>query len=307
MQARDICPPPPPSSPRVEEEAIITFPSPFSSSRASFERCPRNLFAFCLPDPRGSEGHGVNTMSARDTPGRFEVVSGGRMGGGRARDCINIGRVTVYEFLYYTKIINLFGSIWKGGIRVARRGEGRGVGAVVGKLEGVGRVVVEERGSSRRGVCPKLGGGSRIEHASTHTLHSLGTRPLFMLDIIPLSKHTHFSRSLNVCTPAHTSSWGDEGGRGLLYRFSFSVYHEHDNTILRTSIPERSLRTRGKRDPRAETTGPVIDFNESRRRDDLIESRFKKKTQSSVKGGSSTVFTWIGGLLFFRRFFRGGW
>lgn len=43
-------------------------------------------------------------------------------------------------------------------------------------------------------------GGSRIEHASTHTLHSLGTRPLFMLDIIPLSKHTHFSRSLNVCS-----------------------------------------------------------------------------------------------------------
>lgn len=78
---------------------------------------------------------------------------------------------------------------------------GRGV---VGKLEGVGRV---RRSEGRReeggGVCPKLG-GSRIEHASTHTLHSLGTRPLFMLDIIPLSKHTHFSRVLLTCVAGHT-------------------------------------------------------------------------------------------------------
>lgn len=68
-----------------------------------------------------------------------------------------------------------------------------------GKLEGV-EEEVERRGSSRRGFVPSW--GSRIEHASTHTLHSLGTRPLFMLDIIPLSKHTHFC-SLNVCSQAH--------------------------------------------------------------------------------------------------------
>lgn len=83
--------------------------------------------------------------------------------------------------------------------------EGNGGGAVVEESwKGL-----EERGSSRRGVCPKLGeGGSRIEHASTHTLHSLGTRPLFMLDIIPLSKHTHFSRSLNVCSPGTHAGGG---------------------------------------------------------------------------------------------------
>lgn len=78
---------------------------------------------------------------------------------------------------------------WKGSCREVGRG-----------WEGA-----EERGSSRRGggVCPKLR-GSRIEHASTHTLHSLGTRPLFMLDIIPLSKHTHFSRVLLTCVAGHT-------------------------------------------------------------------------------------------------------
>lgn len=60
MEARDICPPP-----RVEEgrELSLLFLPPFSSSRA-FERC-RSSRQQCLPSR--SEGHGVNTMSTRDT------------------------------------------------------------------------------------------------------------------------------------------------------------------------------------------------------------------------------------------------
>lgn len=162
MQARDICPPPPPpSSPRVEEEAIITFPSPFSSSRASFERRPRNLFAFCLPDPRGSEGHGVNTMSARDTPGRFEVVSGGRMGGGRESERLHQHRegdrirvFVLYEdyqpVRFHLEGWHPRGAAWGGegswsGCREVGRGwEGGGGGARVvekGGLSQVGRGV----------------------------------------------------------------------------------------------------------------------------------------------------------------------
>lgn len=58
-----------------------------------------------------------------------------------------------YEFLYYTKIINLFGSIWQGWD--PRGVEGRKEGGAVVEESWKG---LEERGSSRRGVCPKLGG-----------------------------------------------------------------------------------------------------------------------------------------------------
>lgn len=44
--------------------------------------------------------------------------------------------------------------------------------------------------SSRVGAC---GAGTRIRHTSTYALHPLGTRPLFMLDIIPLSQNMHTS------------------------------------------------------------------------------------------------------------------
>ena len=83
-----------------------------------------------------------------------------------------------YEFLYYTEIINLLGtrSVCRWGSRWrsrCRRAKSKG-------------------GFSSWGVAMWWG------HISTHTVHPLGTGPLFMLDIIPLSKHTHFARSLNV-------------------------------------------------------------------------------------------------------------
>ena len=102
-------------------------------------------------------------------------------------------------------------------------------------MEGIEEEV--EREGRREGGLSQVG-GSRIEHASTHTLHSLGTRPLFMLDIIPLSKHTHFSCSLNVCSRAHVGERaGPHDTRGSYSRvYRFSVY---GTTIL---LPTRSRR-----------------------------------------------------------------
>jgi hypothetical protein len=57
----------------------------------------------------------------------------------------------------------------------------------------VARVGWIERVAERRGLV-----GGRIRHTSAYTLHPLGTRSLFMLDIIPLSKHACLSDSLNA-------------------------------------------------------------------------------------------------------------
>ena len=97
-----------------------------------------------------------------------------------------------------------------------------------GKLEGIEEEV--EREGRREGGLSQVG-GSRIEHASTHTLHPPGTRPLFMLDIIPLSKHTHFSRSLNVCSRAHVGERAGphdtRGSYSRVYRFSVSMVQQY--------------------------------------------------------------------------------
>lgn len=161
---------------------------------------------------------------------------------------------------------------WKGSCREVGRG-----------WEGA-----EERGSSRRGG----GGLSQVEGVANrackhaHAAFPWDEASLYARYNTALKTYTLLPCSLNVCSRAHTS-WGDEvgrereGGRGgasYSYIVSPSIYHEHDNTTIRYYAPPSpraecsSWKTRGKQAIR-----PVIDFNESRGRDRLIESSFKKK------------------------------
>lgn len=77
--------------------------------------------------------------------------------GGRERERERLRGQQGYEFLYYTKIINLFGSIWQGwdprGVEGSGGEERRGSGCR-GKLEGVGGARVVEKGG-----LSQVGGG----------------------------------------------------------------------------------------------------------------------------------------------------
>lgn len=77
--------------------------------------------------------------------------------GGRERKREGLRGQQGYEFLYYTKIINLFGSIWQGwdprGVEGSGGEERRGSGCR-GKLEGVGGARVVEKGG-----LSQVGGG----------------------------------------------------------------------------------------------------------------------------------------------------
>lgn len=73
----------------------------------------------------------------------------------------------------------------------------------------------KDRESEReKGVLvPSRGSNKAYEHV--HVAHPLGTRPLFMLDIIPLSQNMHTSPGLLTCVlPGATSR------RGATRRFS---------------------------------------------------------------------------------------
>lgn len=161
---------------------------------------------------------------------------------------------------------------WKGSCREVGRG-----------WEGA-----EERGSSRRrgGGLSQVGGVANRACKHAHAAFPWDEASLYARYNTALKTYTLLPCSLNVCSRAHTS-WGDEvgrereGGRGgasYSYIVSPSIYHEHDNTTIRYYAPPSpraecsSWKTRGKQAIR-----PVIDFNESRGRDRLIESSFKKK------------------------------
>lgn len=110
----------------------------------------------CSSPSRKRRGTRVNKTCQQ--AGRFEVVSGRieRDGGGE-REREGLRGQQGYEFLYYTKIINLFGSIWQGwdprGVEGSGGEERRGSGCR-GKLEGVGGARVVEKGG-----LSQVGGG----------------------------------------------------------------------------------------------------------------------------------------------------
>lgn len=110
----------------------------------------------CSSPSRKRRGTRVNKTCQQ--AGRFEVVSGRieRDGGGE-REKEGLRGQQGYEFLYYTKIINLFGSIWQGwdprGVEGSGGEERRGSGCR-GKLEGVGGARVVEKGG-----LSQVGGG----------------------------------------------------------------------------------------------------------------------------------------------------
>lgn len=86
----------------------------------------------------------------------------------------------------------------------------------VGWIERVAEKKTERkrgRGREKGVLVPSRGSNKAYEHV--HAAHPLGTRPLFMLDIIPLSQNMHTSPGLLTCAlPGATSQ------RGATRRFS---------------------------------------------------------------------------------------